>query len=248
MNRVTHPDPARIDGRPLSWYGVFAGPEGLVLDGAQPATSYTEVPGMAGAHDASLTGPTGAAWPSNRTAVLHVGAVGEPWEAKARLGALLGRRVSLSWAPLAALGELRGRVTGIAWEDLADGPRALAATGEVSFALDPYLYGRGVSYRVAQADPYVFIRGNAPVRARLVLPSGATGRLKVSSGGSTVTTSVQVGQLPVTFDMAQRRVYTGSGTLPVELDSDFFELAPGRTAISSSRWPVAVVYEPLTMI
>lgn len=239
--------PLSLDGHPLDWYGADPSDGWLQIDSVDIATSFQQVPGRSGGIDMTLEDETGAAAIGRLSISLGIVISGDEQQAvesKLRIGTLIGRDVTVKWRALP--GEYHGRLSRDAWSDIHLGPVFFQSTTTLTISADPFLrYPRQTIPLLDGEDAFLFtVPGNRPTRPRFTLtPTAGVERVLIRDNGERAMTvklpAAADGDRPLVVDAETRTLRFGSALAGLTLDSDWFNLTPGRHSITIGREPAA---------
>lgn len=257
MNRLPFDQaPLLIDGHDTNWYGVSLGPDGVVLGESQPATSYVDMAGWPGGADATLRDATGAATPGRRDVTIQLVASSDELElldAKRKVGALNGRRVTIRWEPLK--GDLVGDVQVGSWVETW---KPLGVTAWMACVLtvscDPLVTGEWSGFSTDTDGDEVTVEGTRPAYPLVTsTPPAGTKRFYVTVSNSAGETTLKVdadydGVTELQMDSLSRTCLYGDTPVFPLIDSDYPMLVPGRNHVKVSAGTALIAYQPLYMI
>ncbi|NMM93863.1 phage distal tail protein [Bifidobacterium oedipodis] len=246
-------DGLRINGLPLSHWGLWLGVDGVQVGELSMGTSFTELPGVPGLVDGSLVDGMNNAIPTQRrTLTINVGMWGDEAEAvesKTRFALLNGSTVEVQWRNWP--GVFIGRITSINWTDEWKQGVFVRSLGVVTVSCRPYVYGTPRSFETSTAVHTVLVEGNRPTGPTVTcVPPAGTKRyyLTVNEGSANqaqlVFNADFNGSWTLTVDCDQH--YATYGTQPVfpSVDSDYPMLIPGSNTVQDSAGVSLWTYTP----
>lgn len=228
-----------LDGEGIEGMGLFL--EAARLGAVPLRTTYTAVPGRNGAVDQTLQQYGGRAFFDSRPVEFDLFTVGsdeEVFDAKRRLAALHGRRISVHFGKYP--GEFRGRCSVGRWDDARTRSNVTLA-----LAADPFLYGPERTVALVKGSNSFRVLGNVPAYPIIETRQASGARtLKVLNevtGDYVQLSATFNGSKVLTIDMGHSACSLAGTYVPVDLASDFFAVE-GEANVSLSYGSATLSY------
>lgn len=162
---------------PLRSLGLIVTSDGWTLGKAEPSTTLTAVPGMAGSADQTIVDARSYAYPGRRTVEINIAALGDAEqirEGMAHAGTFNGATVRVKGLLADPRLYIEGRASLGEWTlRRRAGGALVAAVSKLSIAALPYAYGPLERVELSTGSQTVLVKGNAPTAPFVSLESAS---------------------------------------------------------------------------